>query len=244
MKESISYIRLLIFQTILLFLSLLFISINNFCEIKKLILAFIIIFCCAIMEKLIKQIEKNKLVKKEKYRKRLSLKEEKYIDDAIELIKTVNSNIEIPKFDIYKIKLNFILLNTPAFTVVNKRNECTIYIKENLFSENNKTKIFMIILHEVLHVMHPTDNVFTSEFLEGLNQYLTIWLIKTYSRKYDIEKQKNLIERYYFNQVTLVANILKKANIENYSVFMNYIKGELGRQFFYEVVKVPKEYLN
>lgn len=101
----------------------------------------------------------------------------------------------------------------------------------------------MIILHEVLHTMHPTDEVFTDDFCEGLNQYLTIWLIKTYSQKYDIEKQMELIYKYYFSEVYFVANILEKANIDNYSIFTNYIKGNRGKQFFYEVVKVPKEHL-
>ena len=243
MKESISWIRLLIFQTILFFLNLFFISINDFSEITKSISTFILIFCFIIMYKLITEIEKKKFYKREKYCKRLNSEEEKYLNEVVELIKTVNSNIEIPKFNIYKIKLDFILSNNPAFTERSVNNKWTIYIKQNVFSYKDEVEIFMIILHEVLHTMHRTNEIFTDDFLEGLNQYLTIWLIKTYSRKHNIEKKINLIKKYYFSEVNLVGNILYKAKVDNYSVFINYIKGNLGKQFFCEVVKVPKEYL-
>ena len=89
--------------------------------------------------------------------------------------------------------------------------------------------------------------------MEGLNQLLTVWLIKNYETEHKIPEKvtvfrikftKNKIFEkeadytIYPNEVNMVSEILKEAGVDMKDVFLNYV--DFNPQYFKSFV--PNEY--
>lgn len=163
----------------------------------------------------------------------LTTKELEIVEDAKELIESVDDKIVIADFNVYKIRF----LTEPWFWYDKETNELNIFIPfDYYFNSGNKDLCFSSLVHEILHSQNLKNNlvIFTTDFLEGLNELLTNWLIDTYSKKYIVPEMK-----YYVTYQKQVKSVLQKSNVNNLKqVFLNYINFE--PEFFKSFV--PLEY--
>ena len=184
--------------------------------------------------------------KSERWCKVLSDEELEIVEDAKNLIKMVDNKIEISEFNIYKVRFIF----HGWFLYDKSTKELNIFIPFKLLLKcGGKNLCFLAVLHEILHSQNLKDNllIFNIEFLEGLNQLLTIWLINNYSKKYKIPEDKSfsirLIKNFYLNvtilqwanmiypkEVDIVKEILHKSNMDYKQVFLKYI--DIQPEFF------------
>lgn len=191
--------------------------------------------------------------KSKRWCKPLSIKEIELVEDAKKLIKKVDNSIEIADFNVYKIGFSL----QGFFYYDEDTKEMCIFIPFTiLLLIGGENLCFLAVLHEVLHSQNLKNNefFFKINFLEGLNQLLTIWLVENYSEKYKIPKRKcfslrltkniklkltiyHLANTTYIEELRLVKEVLKKDN-DLKEVFMNYIdmKPEYFKSF------VPLEY--
>lgn len=163
--------------------------------------------------------------------KPLSIEELKYVEEAKELIKKVDENIVLYNFNVYSLRIG-----DEAWYIYNSyTQEANIFIP---FEHSNKDFCFSVVIHEILHSQNLKTNqsIFKREFLEGLNQLLTIWLINTYSDKYFVpensvfvfqlkDKTEELVIT-YFEEVKMVREIIQKSNLDLKEVFLKYINFE------------------
>lgn len=192
--------------------------------------------------------------KSERWCKIPSDEELEIVEDAKELIKSVDNKIVISSFNVYKVR--FVMHGW--FYYDEDTHELGIFIPfKFLLRCGGKDFCFLAVLHEVLHSQNLKNNliIFNKEFLEGLNHLLTIWLINTYSKKYKIPKSKcfsvrlikglylditinHLANTVYPKEVNMVKNILQKSNIDFKQVFLKYI--DIQPEFFKDFV--PSKY--
>ena len=158
--------------------------------------------------------------KSERWCKKLSREEKKLVKDAKKLIRKVDNKIVLSKFNVYKV--NFCLKSWCHYDSDTK--EINIFIPFTFYLKVlGKDIFFHAVLHEILHAQNgnKSGSVFKTNFMEGLNDLLTIWLIENYSKKYDHLKNKGIIG--YPDEVNMVKDILQKANVDIRQVFLNYI---------------------
>ena len=186
-----------------------------------------------------------------KWNKEFSKEELEIINDAKNLIKSVDENIEIAEFNVYKVRH----VGDGWFSCDRDTHELNIFIPFDRYLKRNKDLCFMITLHEILHSQNLKKNeeIFKTEFCEGINQFLTLWLIDNYSKKYKIPKDITII---CFELETIKIGLKRKLNIyekeveqaeivmqnskqEIKKIFLNYI--DLKSDFFKSFV--PKKYL-
>lgn len=173
------------------------------------------------------------------------------IEDTKELINIVDKNIIIADFNVYKI--NFFWHGW--FNYDKDTKELSIFIPFKTFLRFSKDFCFMAVLHEVLHSQNLKNNIkiFDKKFLEGLNQFFTIWLIENYCEKYKIAKKlciasfryKNKVMKImkpeykvYDEEVKMVKEILENSGIDYKEIFLNYIN--INPEFFRSFV--PSKY--
>lgn len=214
-----------------------------------LILGFIL--CMMIMGKKVYKeyltVNRKKILRKEQ----LTNEELEIVKDAGKLIKKVDQNILISEFNVYKVKF----INEGWFWYDENTKELCIFIPFKKFMFWGKDICFLAVVHEILHSQNLKNNVmiFDIEFLEGLNQVLTNWLIENYSEKYKIPQRACVVSlkmrknRYlkvfgkfgvYRKQVKMVQNILRKSDVDLKEVFLNYI--DINPEFFESFV--PEKY--
>lgn len=183
--------------------------------------------------------------------KRLTDEELEIVEDAKNLIRQVDENIVFKDFNIYKVNYRR-KFNSYGWTTYNeKTGKCNIYIPFKTLERSGKDFCFMVVLHEILHAQNLQDNIyiFDDAFLEGLNQYLTDWLIENYSDKYLNSKKAciaNLGILYitaeltvYPEEIKTVEEIIEKSNIDIEELFLNYIN--FNPEYFKNFV--PPEHL-
>lgn len=183
--------------------------------------------------------------KSKRWCKTLSAEELEIVEDAKELIKSVDRNIVISEFNVYKVRF----LMHGWFYYDKATQELNIFIPfKFLLRFGGKNLCFSAVLHEILHSQNLKNNimVFNMKFLEGLNQLLTIWLIENFSEKYSIPKNKKfpvrLIKKLYVTiypkEVKMVKDILQKSTIDLKEIFLKYINFQ--PEFFKKFV--PSKY--
>ena len=186
-----------------------------------------------------------------KWSKELNKEELEIVEDAINLIKSVDENIEIANFSVYKVKH----IGDGWFNYDEDTHELGIFIPFDRYLKRNKDLCFMTVLHEILHSQNLRLNkdIFTREFKEGINQFLTLWLIDNYSKKYKIPKhipviyfkfktiviQYNRKQKVYKSEVKQANRIIQNSRICIKEIFLNYIN--LKPEFFKRFV--PEKYL-
>ena len=234
---------LIILETILIFLML---KEDNYPIFLKILLMIIVILICfgALKQAYIAYLTLTR--KRYKRNKELNKEELEIIEDAINLIKSVDENIEIAKFSVYKVKH----IRGGWFNYDKDTHELSIFIPFDKYLKRNKDLCFMLVLHEILHTqnLRLNENIFTRTFNEGINQFLTIWLMKK-SNKYKVKRALNIyiklkvfvIKGYknmYIKELKIARKIIKNSNKDNKEIFLNYInlKPEFFRSF------VPKKY--
>lgn len=174
--------------------------------------------------------------------KHLTAEELEMIEDAKKLIESVNENIVISSFNVYKVK--FLLHGWFNYDEVTQ--ELSIFIPFKRFMKFGKDFCFLALVHEILHSQNLKKNlrIFDIKFLEGLNHLLTIWLIENYSKKYKIPKSINIItlklkgRKYkinaeyeiYSEEMSMVKKTLEKSGIDMQEIFINYI--DIKPEFF------------
>lgn len=182
--------------------------------------------------------------------KQLTKEELEIVEDAKTLISSVNENITISNFNVYKV--GFVLYGW--FDYDEDTKELSIFIPFKLFMKFGKDYCFRLVLHEILHSQNLKRNliIFDIKFLEGLNELLTNWLIEKYSKKYKVPKNKPIVtlklgrkksftfgfEWRYQEEVKMVQDILDKSGIDLKEVFLNYI--DINPEFFENFV--PEEH--
>jgi len=184
--------------------------------------------------------------------KKLTAEEQEIIEDAKNLIRSVDKNIIIADFNVYKVKF----IKNGWFYYNEDTKELCIFIPFKKFLRYGKNFCFMAVVHEVLHSQNLKNNldIFNSRFREGLNQLLTIWLIANYSKKYEIPdsihflslRLKNDVYFYvdtqysvYRKNVNMVQDVLNKTEIDLKQIFINYI--DIQPEFF--KCFIPSEHL-
>ena len=152
--------------------------------IKVLIMFVVVLICFESLKGAYK--EYLTLTKSRKWSKELNKEELEIVEDAINLIKSVDENIEIANFSVYKVKH----IGDGWFNYDEDTHELGIFIPFDRYLKRNKDLCFTVVLHEILHSQNLRLNkdIFTREFKEGINQFLTLWLIDNYSKKYKIPK--------------------------------------------------------
>lgn len=183
--------------------------------------------------------------------KQLTNEELEIVEDAKNLIKKVDGNIIITDFNVYKV--NFIM--DSWFYYDEDTKELNIFIPFKLFIKFGKNFCFMAVVHEILHLQNLKNNIpiFNDNFLEGLNQLLTEWLIKNYSEKYEIPKDIIILSlcinkkshldiptscSVYEKEVNMVENILQSSEIDLKEIFCKYI--DIQPEFFKSFI--PEKY--
>lgn len=181
----------------------------------------------------------------------LSDEELEIVKDAKELIKRVDNKIVISEFNVYKVR--FVM--HAWFYYDKDSQELNIFIPFKFFLWlGGRDFCFLAVLHEVLHSQNLKNNlhVFNKNFLEGLNQLLTIWLINNFSEKYKIPKRicfsLKLIKglklkvsaslSIYSKEVNMVKETLENSKVDLKQVFLRYI--DIQPEFFKSFV--PSEY--
>ena len=171
--------------------------------------------------------------------------------DAVTLIESVDNNYKFAEFSVYKVK--FIRNGWHYFD--EETGESNIFIPFRRYIKYNNEYLFVTIVHEILHSQNLKNNiiVFNNDFLEGLNEYLTEWLIENYSIKYKLTKiikypllylgkgkalTFNSHINIYKEQVDTVKKVLDDAHVDIKEVFINYIN--FNPEFFEKFV--PEEY--
>lgn len=167
----------------------------------------------------------------------LSNEELEIVEDAKELIRSVDNQIVISSFNVYKVRF----VAHGWFHYDKDTHELCIFIPFKLLLRlESKDLCFVVVLHEILHSQNLKNNlnIFNIEFLEGLNQLLTNWLIDNYSKKYKskkirfislkLSKNSSLCislrnTQMYERKVNMVNSILQEANIDLKQVFLKYI---------------------
>lgn len=184
--------------------------------------------------------------------KQLTVEELEMVEDAKKLIECVDEKIVISDFNVYKVK--FLLCGW--FYYDKDTQELCIFLPFKRFMKFGKDFCFLALVHEVLHSQNLKRNlrIFDTEFMEGLNQLLTVWLIENYSKKYKIPKsisiailkqgKDNELEisaeyEVYDKEVAMVKNILEKSDVDLREIFINYI--DINPKFFKSIV--PLEHL-
>lgn len=162
----------------------------------------------------------------------LSDEELEMVKDAKELIKKVDSNIIISEFNVYKVR--FIMHAWFYYDKVTQELNIFVPFKFLLWI-GGKDLCFLCVLHEVLHSQNLKTNLllFNRNFLEGLNQLLTIWLIDNFSEKYKTPKnilcfslklvKISIVPSLYPKEVIMVKEILENFKIDLKQVFLKYI---------------------
>ncbi len=183
--------------------------------------------------------------------KQLTVEELELVEDAKKLIECVDENIVISNFNVYKVKF----LWHAWFDYDEDTQELSIFVPFRRFLKFGKDLCFLTVVHEILHSQNLKNNlkIFDSEFLEGLNQLLTIWLIENYSKKYKIPKsiciatlklgkgrklKVNAKYKIYEKEMSMVKDILDKADIDLQEIFINYI--DVKPEFFKSFI--PSKY--
>lgn len=103
--------------------------------------------------------------KSERWCKKLSDDDLKIVEDAKELIKSVDNNIVISSFNVYKVR--FVMYGW--FCYDEATQELSIFIPfKFLLRCGGKDLCFLAVLHEVLHSQNLKSNlmIFNEEFLE------------------------------------------------------------------------------
>ena len=104
------------------------------------------------------------------------------------------------------------------------------------------------MVHEILHSQNLKRNkeIFENDFLEGLNEFLTIWLIENYTKKdkksfrtYKTNFFIRIPVNSYKKKMKKVESIIKNSKKDIREIYLNYIN--LNPEFFRNWV--PKEYL-
>lgn len=172
------------------------------------------------------------------WKKRLTAEELELIEDAKELVQKVDSGISFSDVRVHKIRFEkgSFFLNNPKAKTLN------IYIQFDKLKKQCKDNCFFAIVHELLHAQNLKNHmcIFNTDFLEGLNQVLTIWLITNYSEKYKVITEGKKIfsinvgklrisRKYttpasvYSKEAVMVVEILDNAFVDIKEVFVNYI---------------------
>ena len=113
----------------------------------------------------------------------LNDEEKEIVEEAKETIKKVDENIVISKFNVYKIR--FWKRGWFRYDKIDK--SLNIFIPFKYFYRlGGNNLVFLSVLHEILHSQNLKNNiiVFNKDFMEGLNQLLTNWLIENYSSNF------------------------------------------------------------
>ena len=245
----ISLLALVIIGTIIFALILREESYHLF--IKVLIMLVVVLICFESLKEAYKEYL-TLTRERHKWSKELNKEELEIVEDAINLIKGVNENIKIAKFSVYKVKH----IGDGWFNYDEDTHELGIFIPFDRYLKRNKDLCFMIVLHEILHSQNLKLNkdIFTREFKEGINQFLTLWLMKKYTSKYKIKRALNLyidlkifiirVEskihiKTYIEEVRIAKKIIKNSNKDVKEIFLNYIN--LKPEFFKSFV--PEKYL-
>lgn len=174
----------------------------------------------------------------------LTSKEIEFIEDACNLIHKVDDSVIRPYFGMYKVTVP----SSFAWYFRNSLNgESGIFIPFKQLLLFGKDYCFMNVLHEILHAYNLRDGVylFNDSFLEGLNQYLTLWLIDNYSEKYHIPSWKRnllliILSPSYKQEVKLVRKLIEEFDLDTKEIFTNYVT--LNEDFFKSII--PSQYLN
>ena len=224
---------------------------ENYNLFIKVLLMLILVEIC--FEYLKKAYEEYLILTKEKCKKNeeLDAEEIELVKDAINLIKKVDKNIELAKFNVYKVKH----IGDGWFDYDQDTQELNIFIPFDRYLKINKDICFMIVVHEILHAQNLRLNqeIFTTAFKEGITQYLTIWLIDSYSKKYKVPKHIPIIcfkfktivihfnkkQKVYKTEVKQAEKVIKNSEQNIKEIFLNYIN--LNSNFFENFV--PKKYL-
>ena len=179
---------------------------------------------------------------KEHFRKNITSDDIQLFEDTKTLIKSVDPNIQIQDFTLYKIS-QYKIFQGFLHKDVNS-NEYCIFFSSQLFIEHSKDFCFENYLHEVLHCQNykKYDYDFDPLFLEGLNQFFTEWLIKEYSKKYVVERieYENGILEIYPEEVNFVKKLFNSFKINIKDAFLNYI--DFNSSFYKDFV--PYKYWN
>lgn len=193
--------------------------------------------------------------KSRRWCKSLSKEELEMVEDAKELIKKVDNSITISEFNVYKVRF----ITKGWFYYDKDTSELNIFIPfKFLLWVGGEDFCFLVLVHEILHSQNLKNNlrIFKRDFLEGLNQLLTEWLIDNYSEKYNKRKpawksikiklrEKLTIHleilscEIYKNEVNIAKEIIEKFHVDLRQVFLNYI--DFNPNFFKRFV--PSEYL-
>ena len=234
--------------TIIIILSLLKEDYNLF--IKFLLIVILVEICFDDLKKAYKEyltLTREKCKRNEE----LDTEEIEIVKDAIKLIKSVDENIKLVKFNVYKVKH----ISDAWFYYDEDTHELNIFIPFDRYLKRNKDLCFMIVLHEILHTqnLRLNEEVFTEAFKEGINQYLTFWLIDNYSKKYKVPKYIPIIyfklktreihfkrkQKIYKTEVKQAEKVIKNSEQSIKKIFLNYIN--LNPKFFRNFV--PEKYL-
>ena len=153
--------------------------------VKALLILILVVICIISLKEAYKEYL-TLTRERHKWSKELNKEELEIVEDAINLIKSVDENIEIANFSVYKVKH----IGDGWFNYDEDTHELGIFIPFDRYLKRNKDLCFTVVLHEILHSQNLRLNkdIFTREFKEGINQFLTLWLIDNYSKKYKIPK--------------------------------------------------------
>lgn len=156
---------------------------------------------------------------------KLNNEELEIVEDVKKLIKSVDKNIIISDFNVYKVKYT-----NSWFHYDKDTRERSVFIPFKKLLKSGKDFCFMEVLHEVLHSQNLRNNImiFNKPFEEGLNQFLTLWLIENYSQKYKIPQRMQIASIW----------ISKRNSIEFGSSYNDYCKGRAVVQDIVEKSKI------
>ena len=181
--------------------------------------------------------------------KKLNDEELELVKDAKDLIRKVDERIVIADFNVYKCSF---LKSDGLFRYDKATKELNVFIAFKRLLRSGKDFCFSVVLHEILHSQNLKNYsmIFDKDFLEGLNQFFTVWLINNYSQKYQVPEvvwiarlgfrrfavrvKYNVYDKY----VNAVEDIFNSAGIDTKEAYLKYI--DLDEEFFRSFV--PKEY--
>ena len=219
--------------------------------VKALLILILVVICIISLKEAYKEYL-TLTRERHKWSKELNKEELEIVEDAINLIKSVDENIEIAKFGVYKIKH----IGDGWFDYDDDTEELSIFIPFDRYIKRNKDLCFMTVLHEILHSQNLKHNeiIFERSFMEGINQFLTIWLMKKYTNKYKVKRalilyidlkifiirvKSKIHIKAYIEEVRIAKKIIKNSNKDIKEIFLNYIN--LKPEFFKSFV--PEKYL-
>ena len=219
--------------------------------VKALLILILVVICIVSLREAYKEYL-TLTRERHKWSKELNKEELEIVEDAINLIKSVDKNIEIANFSVYKVKH----IGDGWFNYDEDTHELGIFIPFDRYLKRNKDLCFMVVLHEILHSqnLRLNENIFTREFNEGINQFLTLWLMKKYTNKYKVKRalilyidlkifiirvKSKIHIKAYIEEVRIAKKIIKNSNKDIKEIFLNYIniKPEFFKSF------VPERYL-